>query len=133
VTVDPREAFELRAWARARLFAQGEFDLHDAVDELQDWAVRIGLVEQIGQDEVQTIMSAAFAEVREDLRAAEPAELLDPSAAPRGVAHSTLDAALYVARSGDTAGMRRFLDRHSAAERKAIIEHLSAWRRRHVA
>jgi hypothetical protein len=35
MTVDPRAAFELRCWARARLFAQGELDLHDAVDELQ--------------------------------------------------------------------------------------------------
>lgn len=54
------EVFVLRCWARARLFAAGELSLHEAVDVLQDLAVRSGLVTLIGQDAVQAIMAAEF-------------------------------------------------------------------------
>ena len=62
--VDPLEAFEPRCWARAYLWAACEFDLHEAVDELQAAAERDRLVELIGQDAVQAIMRDAFHEVR---------------------------------------------------------------------
>jgi hypothetical protein len=58
------EAFELRCWARARLYAHGELDLHAAIDELQAHAERRGLVADIGQDDVQACMAAAFGPVR---------------------------------------------------------------------
>jgi hypothetical protein len=58
--VDPRLAFTARCEARALLFATGELALHDAVDALQAAAVASGLVREIGQDEVQKIMAAAF-------------------------------------------------------------------------
>jgi hypothetical protein len=32
---DPFESLKLRAWARAYLWSIGEYDLHQAVDELQ--------------------------------------------------------------------------------------------------
>ena len=60
---DPREVFELRCWARARLYAEGELELHEAVDVLQVAAVANGLVRDIGQDAVQAILTAAFAKV----------------------------------------------------------------------
>jgi hypothetical protein len=64
---DPLAAFELRCWARARLWQAGEInDLHDAVDVLQECAVAWGLVESIGQDRVQEIIAAAFDAVRDD-------------------------------------------------------------------
>jgi hypothetical protein len=63
--VDPVEAFRARAEARAMLYAAGEFDLHEAVDELQFDAERDGFVVLIGQDEVQRIMSEAFRPFRE--------------------------------------------------------------------
>lgn len=62
--VDPREVFELRCWARARLYAEGELGLAAAVDLLQRDAERNGLVAAIGQDAVQRILSEAFAAVR---------------------------------------------------------------------
>jgi hypothetical protein len=62
--LDPLEVFEIRAWARATLWQAGEFNLHEAVDELQAAAVRAGLIEQIGQDEVQHILRDAFHAVR---------------------------------------------------------------------
>jgi hypothetical protein len=62
--VDPVLAFTARAEARALLFATGEIDLHSAVDALQAAAVASGLVAEIGQDEVQAIMAAAFHRVR---------------------------------------------------------------------
>jgi hypothetical protein len=62
--VDPLKAFELRTWARATLWAAGEFDLHEAVDVLQRAAERDGLIETIGQNAVQRIMRDAFHRVR---------------------------------------------------------------------
>jgi hypothetical protein len=59
-----RAAFELRCWARAQLFAAGELELSEAVDRLQCDAERDGLVDAIGQDEVQRILSEAFGSVR---------------------------------------------------------------------
>jgi hypothetical protein len=62
-----RQIFELRAWARAYLFAIGEYDLHQAVDVLQRDAERDGLIAApIGQDEVQAILAGAFGGVRDD-------------------------------------------------------------------
>jgi hypothetical protein len=55
-----RRAFEARCWARARLWWEHVYTLHESVDVLQRDAERSGLVAEIGQDEVQRIMSAAF-------------------------------------------------------------------------
>jgi hypothetical protein len=52
-----------RAEARTLLYAAGEFDLPDAVDPLQSFAVESGLVDEIGQDAVQAILTAAFSKV----------------------------------------------------------------------
>jgi hypothetical protein len=62
---DPVEAFTALCQARAMLFARGELELHEAVDALQAAAVRAGLVEQLGQDEVQRLMAEAFGRVRD--------------------------------------------------------------------
>jgi hypothetical protein len=51
--------FRLRCEARAILVAEGEMDLHDAVDGLQEAAVAYSLVET-DQDAVQEIMAEAF-------------------------------------------------------------------------
>jgi hypothetical protein len=52
--------FELRAWARAELYAAYVYDLHEAVDLLQADAETSGLVAELGQDEVQRILADAF-------------------------------------------------------------------------
>jgi hypothetical protein len=52
-----------RCEARALLFIGGQISLHEAVDELQANAERSGLINSIGQDEAQRIMSVAFAAV----------------------------------------------------------------------
>jgi hypothetical protein len=57
---NPIEIFRERCGARALLVAEGVLDLQTAVDVLQFAAKRSGLIEQIGQDAVQEIMSAAF-------------------------------------------------------------------------
>jgi hypothetical protein len=54
------EAFEIRSWARAYLVTAGKMAFHEAVDALQEAAIDNGLVEQIGQDQVQAIMASAF-------------------------------------------------------------------------
>jgi hypothetical protein len=56
------DIFAARCEARAILYAVGEFDLHEAVDVLQDAAARTGLVAALGQDAVQEILTAAFRE-----------------------------------------------------------------------
>jgi hypothetical protein len=56
-------AFTARCEARALLYHDGEITLHEAVDGLQLSAVESGLVREIGQDEVQAIMAAAFERV----------------------------------------------------------------------
>jgi hypothetical protein len=58
--VSRREIFAARCQARAQLVAAGEMDLHDAVDGLQADAEVSGLVDELGQDEVQRIMGEAF-------------------------------------------------------------------------
>jgi hypothetical protein len=55
--------YAVRCNARASLFINGALSLHEAVDELQAYAEQSGLVDRIGQDEAQRIMSVAFAAV----------------------------------------------------------------------
>jgi hypothetical protein len=65
VALDPVAVFRARAEARALLWRIGEFDLHEAVDKLQADAVESGLDDEIGQNEMQEIISSAFRVVRE--------------------------------------------------------------------
>jgi len=59
---DRLEVFRARCWARAVLFAAGEIaDVHTAVDTLQAAAESSGLIEALGQDAIQAIISTAFA------------------------------------------------------------------------
>jgi hypothetical protein len=53
----------------ARQYALGQMPLQDAVDWLQDWAMTRGLVDELGQDQVQALIAAAFAPLRTDLDA----------------------------------------------------------------
>jgi hypothetical protein len=123
LTVDPREAFAARCWARARLYAEGELDLHDAVDVLQHWGERLGLIKQIGQDGVQAMMSEAFAAVRDDLPEAADSVAI---ARDEHVPQSTLDAADFVKREGDAERLRRWL----AGHRKYLPGILQHWEKR---
>jgi hypothetical protein len=61
--VDPLVAFAARCEAKAYLVTALEISKIEAVDALQESAVRTGLVEQIGQDLVQLIMARDFAGV----------------------------------------------------------------------
>jgi hypothetical protein len=63
----PLEAFIARAEARALLWHTGALDLHTAVDELWDAAMRDGLVAKLGPDKVQELLANAFAPQRDDL------------------------------------------------------------------
>ena len=62
--VDPLTVFELRAWARARLYAENILELGEAVDVLQDVAEREGLIDLLGQDRIQQILAEEFGEPR---------------------------------------------------------------------
>jgi hypothetical protein len=52
--------FKERCQARALMVAEGMLELQDAVDSLQEIALKQGLVQYHGQDLVQQIMSDAF-------------------------------------------------------------------------
>jgi hypothetical protein len=67
IRADPVEVFRLRCGSRAKLWHDGEIDLHTAVDELQHAAEASGLIGAIGQDAVQALMVEAFAPLRDDL------------------------------------------------------------------
>jgi hypothetical protein len=81
------EVFSARCEACALLIVNNQLSLRDAVDDLQAYAVQSGLVDVIGQDEAQAIMSCAFCaldflpEAAEDPGAADIVrrwELADP-------------------------------------------------------
>jgi hypothetical protein len=56
--------FRERCSARATLVANGLMDLQTAVDGMQEVAAAQGLIAQHGQDEIQHILSDAFARWR---------------------------------------------------------------------
>jgi hypothetical protein len=99
------EVFRARAEARAHLYAVGEFDLHEAVDALQDAAERTGLVTSIGQDAVQAMMADAF-------------QITEPVHKSGASARSTSEPYHLFSRDGvaSTAQMQRAYDR-TLAER----------------
>jgi hypothetical protein len=65
ICVDPLDVLYERASTRAYLWFIGEYELAEAVDQLQASAARNGLVERIGQDAVQAILADAFRPYRE--------------------------------------------------------------------
>jgi hypothetical protein len=117
-SVDLAAAFELRCWARARLFAEGELDLHDAVDKLQHDAVRDGLVAAVGQDAVQGMMGEAFGAARMKPTAWDLGEAFEDH---RGVLNaSTLAELNDLVWRNDPAQFRKWMARLSTAERQAV-------------
>jgi hypothetical protein len=58
--LSPVAVFVARAEARAILYAACVIDLHEAVDILQAAAEASGLLDELGQDGVQTIIAKAF-------------------------------------------------------------------------
>jgi hypothetical protein len=75
-----RDVLEIRAQVRACLEYEYQFEhLADAVDPLQEYAERSGLVAALRQDAVQDIIAAPFARFR-DIAAAEIAAEDDQSA-----------------------------------------------------
>ena len=58
---DTVEVFDALCWARGHLWREGHIaDRTDAIDVLQQWAVDHGLIERIGQDDVQRRIAEAF-------------------------------------------------------------------------
>jgi hypothetical protein len=65
ICVDPLDVLYERASTRAYLWFIGEYELAEAVDQLQADAVRDGLIRDIGHDHVQQILTDAFRPYRE--------------------------------------------------------------------
>jgi hypothetical protein len=133
---DFREACEAHAW----FFQEGWISLHVAVDNLQRLAERWGLVDEIGQDEVQRVI--AYVSVAEPPQPSEYEvnyvariitqwEAADGKrAAPtpirpeprRGVPKATVDAFKYVVSTGDPEYLARWLREHSDVARALASE-----------
>lgn len=90
--LDAVAVFKARCEARALLYGAGDLDLHDAVDELEQFARALGINRKIGIDGSQAIMAAAFKPVRERESANSPIGLnaenapvgANPETAPNG-------------------------------------------------
>ena len=67
-TFSSLDVFRERCEARAILVEACVYHLQDAVDGLQEYAERSGLIDEIGQDAVQRMMADAFAKVRRSSR-----------------------------------------------------------------
>lgn len=145
-----RDVLILRAEARATLWRAGEYELSEAVDELQAWAQRVGLIDEIGQNDVQEILATAFADPPlpdhhpggcdicgcdpcqtpgfcNACRAADARALLtkaEPQRPTYTTAQSTLDAAAWlVFQNGDAEHFNAWLQQHPH-DRDAIQAHI---------
>ncbi len=125
--------FKLRAEVQAHLTAEGELDLHDAVDTLWAAAEAYGLVEQLGADEVQRILSQAFRVVPgvvevvvADMVPDIPVNHDTDDDSPSGAAASVLDLADHIY-ANDPERLSTWLASRSADEAAAILTH---WRRK---
>ena len=71
MSVDELKVFAERCEAKAYLVAEGQIELHDAVNELQSAAESYGLIDRVGQDAIQKLivdaMGKAGCEVEPDL------------------------------------------------------------------
>jgi hypothetical protein len=139
--VDLVAAFVARAEARAILYAACVYTLHEAVDELQESAVRTGLVAAIGQDAVQAII--AFNALDEEeapavecrtcgwspcinhtfcvaCRRADAQQRQKAPAVPRALPAATISAIEYLLALGDQARLDGFLKSLNAHERTLL-------------
>jgi hypothetical protein len=118
--------FKIRAETRAKLYQSGELSLIEAVDDLQAVADFEGLVEQIGQDAVQTILADAMRAAERPVTPQQQpvTQPEDFEIAHSNVAQSTLDAAFYLFNLGDKKRLRAWMDLHTEPERAAIFSHL---------
>jgi hypothetical protein len=58
---DTVRVFAALCWARAYLWREGHIaDIPGAVDALESWAAHNGLIDELGQDEVQRLIAEAF-------------------------------------------------------------------------
>jgi hypothetical protein len=120
------EAFRERCEARAILIEACLLDFHEAIDGMQAAAVKSGLVGELGQDAVQAMMAEAFTKVPRSTALSDKTD--EPATTPLPpqprCARSTFDAAEYLLRQNDPARMRRWLAKHTRAERIAILEQI---------
>jgi hypothetical protein len=134
--VDPVAAFKLRCEARAYLYSQGEHDLHDGVDALEESARLSGLNRTISRNGVQAIIAGAFRPVREQEWKEGAAAIETPSMsenASSATPVSTVNALLHVdLRCGlsclSDSGARDRLRRCDEAAMRTIAEELLSWR-----
>jgi hypothetical protein len=122
--INPVVVFKARCQARALLFAEGELDLHEAVDVLQADAEATGLVGLIGQDAVQAIMGDAFEPVRKRAQKLQPPVAVvveeSPPLQPHEPAASTIEALKWVIRQGDPGALRAWLAKRPRGEYEAL-------------
>jgi hypothetical protein len=117
------EVLKIRAQVRAYLEYEHQFEhLADAVDPLQEYAERSGLVAALGQDAVQDIIATPFGRFREIVAeeieaviAPFEADLAEPLKSTKQAYHTpqaTVDAFFFVVRTKDADGIGQWLSDH---------------------
>jgi hypothetical protein len=124
--VDPLDAFIECASARALLWSIGEIDsIPAAVDPLQIFAIKSGLVTELGQDAVQKILSDAFAPYRLDENAAAyEAPTAAPKPEKRATPRTTIEAIMWSVRERGPQALHEpaNIERLSRCDEAAISE-----------
>jgi hypothetical protein len=122
------DVLEIRAQIRAFLWWQYQMEIDEAVDELQAYAERSGLVREIGQDRVQEIIAAPFARYHEMIEPddsppqwftatimpepEEPEPVKPVVKQPYSPPKATVDAFEFVVRNYDADYLTRWLAQH---------------------
>jgi hypothetical protein len=122
--LDPCEVFFARRDARETLCAAGEISPHDAVDVECEFHRRARL---LGYDPTDPWEMLCF-EADKEAKARRNREARIPAAKRTVLARSTIDATIWVLQQKDPDLLRRWLAKHSAAEREEIENLLRKWR-----
>jgi|SoiMethySBSTD1v2_1073268.scaffolds.fasta_scaffold815054_2 hypothetical protein len=129
-----QDVFRERAEARALLYEACVYDLHEAVDVLQQAAEDNGLIAAFGQDLVQVVMASAFhgtvrsisieVETLIDQRShASGEDVDDDDEDDERLATSTVQAVEYLIQQNDPKRLCAWLAKHTQSERLAIKRH----------
>jgi hypothetical protein len=123
--VDPLDALIERAGARAYLWSIGEYELHEAVDQLEADARRDGLNRRIGIDGLQRILADAFEPYREQTTVDTLPEIATDELMSQ-LAASTIEAFAYLLTLSNPDRLRTWLARRRPDERTALRKLLIA-------
>jgi hypothetical protein len=108
------DVLKIRAQTRAELWWEYQIELHEAVDELQAYAERAGLLAQIGQDAVQAIIAEPFARIPTTIEPKAILQVPEPEPPKRSyyTPQSTISAFWYAVGLNDENYLTQWIAEH---------------------